>query len=107
MSQIFEIKKLLETESGLQNPYHEFLRIPAMSAGVYVLPTGGNDHQQPHGEDEIYYVIGGSGKMKLGGQEQPVKEGDVIFVEASAEHRFFDIAQELVLLVVFAPAETS
>jgi hypothetical protein len=29
----------------------------------------------------------------------------VIFVEAGLEHRFFDIKEELVLLVVFAPAE--
>jgi len=29
----------------------------------------------------------------------------VIFVEAGVEHRFFDIEKELVLLVVFAPAE--
>jgi len=31
---------------------------------------------------------------------------DVIFVEKNLEHRFFDIAEELVLLVVFAPAES-
>ena len=107
MSQIFEIKQLLESRSRLQRPYHEFLRIPAMSAGVYVLPAGALDRQQPHQEDEIYYVVSGSGKMKLGGEEQAVKQGDVIFVEASAEHHFFDIEQELVLLVVFGPAETS
>ncbi len=78
-----------------------------MSAGVYVLPARGNDHQQPHREDEIYYVVSGSGKMKLGSEEQSVKQGDLIFVEADAEHHFFDIVQELVLLVVFGPAETN
>jgi hypothetical protein len=31
----------------------------------------------------------------------------VIFVEAGQEHRFFDIQQELVVLVVFGPAESS
>jgi quercetin dioxygenase-like cupin family protein len=36
-----------------------------------------------------------------------VSEGGVIFVEAGQEHQFFDIQQELVLLVVFAPAESS
>jgi len=25
--------------------YREFLRVPAMSAGLYVLPAGGNDPQ--------------------------------------------------------------
>ena len=107
MSQIFEIKNLLERRSRSQRPYHEFLRIPAMSAGIYVLPAGAADHQQLHQEDEIYYVIRGAGKMRLGTEERPVKQGDVVFVEPHLEHRFFDIEQELVLLVVFGPAETT
>jgi quercetin dioxygenase-like cupin family protein len=45
--------------------------------------------------------------MRLGTEERSVQEGSVIFVESGLEHRFFDIEQELVLLVVFAPAETS
>ena len=28
-------------------PYREFLREPAMSAGLYVLPAGGTDLQRP------------------------------------------------------------
>ena len=44
--------------------------------------------------------------MRLGSNEKQVAKGDVIFVEANLEHRFFDIEEELVLLVVFAPAES-
>ena len=33
--------------------------------------------------------------------------GSVIFVAAGVEHRFYDIAEELVVLVFFAPAESS
>jgi hypothetical protein len=36
-----------------------------------------------------------------------VSQASVILVEANAEHRFFDIEEELVLLVFFAPAESS
>jgi mannose-6-phosphate isomerase-like protein (cupin superfamily) len=45
--------------------------------------------------------------MVLGREEREVREGDVVFVEKSLEHRFFDIVEELMLLVVFAPAESS
>jgi quercetin dioxygenase-like cupin family protein len=45
--------------------------------------------------------------MSLGAEERSVQAGSVIFVEPGLEHRFFDIEQELVLLVVFAPAETN
>ena len=106
MSQVFEIESLLG-QIKRDHPYHEFLRIPAMSAGLYVLAAGATDRQQPHREDEIYYVLRGKAKMRLGKEERSIQEGSVIFVEPGLEHRFFDIQQELVLLVVFAPAETN
>lgn len=107
MSEIFEIAKLQKARAARQRPYHEFLRVPAMSAGLYVLPAGAKDNQQPHKQDEIYYVVRGRAKMVLGSEQRSVKDGDVIFVESGLEHRFFDIQEELVLLVVFAPAETA
>ena len=86
--------------------YREFLRVPALSAGVYVLAAGATDPQKPHKEDEVYFVVRGRAKMLVAGEEQVVKAGTVIFVPANAEHRFFDISEELEVLVFFAPAET-
>lgn len=86
--------------------YREFLRIPALSAGVYVLAAGATDPQKPHKEDELYYVVRGRAKMLVSSEEQIVKTGTVIFVPANVEHRFFDISEELEVLVFFAPAET-
>ena len=87
--------------------YREFLRVPALSAGVYVLAAGATDPQKPHKEDEVYYVVRGRARMRIGEDEQVVKAGTVIFVAAEAEHRFFDISEELEVLVFFAPAESS
>lgn len=106
MSEIFKVSDL-KRQTDRERPYHEFLRIPAMSAGLYVLPAGGIDRQHPHKEDEIYYVVRGKAKMQLGTEERAVEAGDVVFVESRLDHRFFDIETELVLLVVFAPAESS
>jgi mannose-6-phosphate isomerase-like protein (cupin superfamily) len=86
--------------------YQEFLRVPALSVGVYVLPAGGTDPQKPHKEDEVYYVVRGHARMRVGSEEQVVKAGSVIFVAAQAEHRFFDVSEELEVLVFFAPAES-
>jgi quercetin dioxygenase-like cupin family protein len=91
-------------ESG--KPYREFLRVPAMSAGLYVLPAGGTDHQKPHREDEVYYVIRGRARFKAGSEDREVSAGSVIFVAAQVGHRFYDIDEELAMLVFFAPAET-
>jgi mannose-6-phosphate isomerase-like protein (cupin superfamily) len=93
------------TESG--KLYLEFLRVPRMSAGLYVLPAGGTDPQSPHKEDELYYVVSGRARMKVGFEDQAVTQGNVIFVAAGVEHRFYDIREELTVLVFFAPAETA
>ena len=87
--------------------YQEFLRVPALSVGVYVLAAGATDPQKPHNEDEVYYVVRGRARMRVGSEEQVVKTGTVILVSAKVEHRFFDISEELEVLVFFAPAETS
>jgi quercetin dioxygenase-like cupin family protein len=86
--------------------YFEFLRVPTMSAGVYVLSAGTTDPQSPHKEDEMYYVVRGKGRMRAGSEDQAVTEGSVIFVAAGVEHRFYEITEELTVLVFFAPAES-
>ena len=88
------------------NAYLEFLRIPSMSAGVYVLEAGSADRQSPHRQTELYYVLRGKGRMRAGTQDEAVRPGTVIFVAAGVEHRFYDIEEEISLLVMFAPAET-
>jgi mannose-6-phosphate isomerase-like protein (cupin superfamily) len=92
------------SESG--KDYREFLRVPAMSAGLYVLPVGATDRQKPHREDEVYYVVRGKARFKAGPEDREVSAGSVIFVGAQVGHRFYDIEEELAVLVFFAPAET-
>jgi quercetin dioxygenase-like cupin family protein len=86
--------------------YREFLRVPSMSAGLYVLASGSADPQRPHREDEMYYVVRGRARFKAGAEDQEVAAGSVIFVAANVEHRFYDVSEELAVLVFFAPAES-
>jgi len=87
-------------------PYLEFLRVPAMSAGLYVLAAGATDGQRPHREDEMYYVVRGRARFRAGEEDREVSAGSILFVAAEVEHRFYEITEELVVLVFFAPAET-
>ena len=86
--------------------YREFLRVPAMSAGLYVLPAGGTDPQRPHHEDELYYVVRGRARCKAGNEDREVHAGSLIYVPAEVEHRFYDIEEEVAVLVFFAHAES-
>ncbi len=83
--------------------YRQFVNRGTLSAGLYVLETGATDPQQPHAEDEVYYVLSGRARITVAGEERPVAAGDVIFVAANTEHRFHDITESLSLLVFFAP----
>ena len=85
--------------------YHECIRVPDLSAGIYVLEAGSADPQSPHTEDELYYVVRGRGVVTVGAETRPVVPGSLVFVPATVPHRFHDIAQRLELLVVFGPAE--
>jgi mannose-6-phosphate isomerase-like protein (cupin superfamily) len=87
------------------SPYLECLRRSSMSAGLYVLPAGGIDGQQPHRQDELYYIVRGKARMRAGSHDRAVGAGALIFVAASVEHRFHQIEEELEILVFFAPAE--
>lgn len=81
--------------------------MPSLSMGLYALPAGGVDPQQPHTEDEVYYVVSGRATIRVGEEDRPVESGSVVFVEARVEHRFHTITEDLTVLVFFAPAEYS
>ena len=105
--QTFNLRGLVaESERGSQR-WLEFLRVPSLSMGLYRLKAGQADEQQPHAEDEVYFVISGKASFRAGGQEQAVVPGSLIFVERTIEHRFMDITEDLAILVFFAPPEGS
>ena len=101
----YEISDLIRRrrrESG--ELYLEFFVSPGMSLGVYELAAGSDDPQQPHGEDEVYYVVSGRGQIRVDGEDRALCAGSVVFVGAEVDHRFHSIVEDLTLLVAFAPA---
>jgi mannose-6-phosphate isomerase-like protein (cupin superfamily) len=103
----YELAAVLDRRAASERAYLEFQRSPDLSTGLYVLPAGGVDRQQPHTEDEIYLVLAGRAQVTVGSDTAAVAEGSVVFVGAGVPHRFHDIAVELRLFVVFGPAEGS
>ena len=98
----FEVAEEMAKREESGEPYREFLRVPSLSCGVYSLPAGASDLQAPHDEDEVYFVVSGRGRIRVGGQEREVGRGSVLYVCASSEHSFFEIVEDMTLLVFFA-----
>ena len=103
----FDLCQIIEAHAQSGQLYHEFIRSDHLSAGLYYLAAGSMDPQQPHTEDEIYYVIKGAGFIQVGEEDRLVKEGSTIFVAKDAKHRFHTITEDLTILVVFAPPRRS
>jgi mannose-6-phosphate isomerase-like protein (cupin superfamily) len=103
--QAFELADLISQRAGSNKLYLEFLKVPDLSMGVYVLPTGGVDPQSPHTEDEVYYVVNGRAKIKVADEDRAVRAGSIVYVAQDVEHRFHSIEEELTAIVFFAPAE--
>jgi len=102
----YDLGALLAAHEENGRLYHEFIRVPALSVGLYRLPAGGKDPQQPHNEDEVYYIISGQGMIHVDGEDRPVQTGTTIYVAAHDIHYFHTITEDLTILVFFAPAET-
>ena len=102
--QIFEIDKIREAMTTGKVQYKEFLNVPSLSCGVYHLPKGAKDMQTPHDEDEVYLVLSGRATLKVGEELREVKEGTVLYVRATESHSFFEIEEDMTLLVFFAAA---
>lgn len=71
----------------------------------YLCRLGKLDPQQPHTEDEIYYIAQGRAHITVADEDAPVTTGSIIFVAANVTHRFHTIEEDLTVLVFFAPAE--
>jgi mannose-6-phosphate isomerase-like protein (cupin superfamily) len=102
----FESDELIARRREIGDRYHEFLRVPAMSAGVYGLPAGAPDPQPVHSEDEVYVVLRGRGTLRVADEDRPMAAGSIAYVAAGVDHRFHSIEEDLEVLVLFAPAES-
>ena len=103
----WELDHVKGIRAAAGRPYHEFLSVPDLSAGLYVLEVGAPDLQQPHTEDELYVVMEGRARVTVGQEVREVSAGSLIFVAATEPHHFHDIVERLVLVVAFGPAEGS
>lgn len=104
--QVFDIDEIRRSLSSGQVQYKEFLRVPSLSCGVYQLPKGAKDMQTPHDEDEVYFVMTGKARMQVAEELREVSAGDILYVKATEDHSFFEIEEDMTMLVFFASALT-
>ncbi len=100
--QVFDLAAIREKLKGEAVEYLEFLNVPALNCGVYFLAAGSTDMQAPHDDDEVYLVLDGRARMRVGEEERSVGPGSLLYISATTEHSFFEIEEDMTLLVMFA-----
>ena len=70
-----------------------------MSVEVFV--PRGIDHQEPHSQDELYFIMAGSADFVREGRRSAVAVGDALFVPAGERHHFEAISSDFISWVVF------
>ena len=104
--QVFDLPEMKGKLQGNPVEYLEFLNVPALNCGIYALAAGSTDMQAPHDEDEVYFVLTGKASMRLGDEERTIGPGSLLYVSAATEHSFFEIEEDMTLLVFFAATPT-
>ena len=90
-------------QTSFPSPCHEstfaqLFRHGTMEIEIY--RPEGEDLQQPHEQDEIYFVAAGSGRFEHEDSVEHVEAGDVLFVAAGERHRFVDFSDDFVTWVI-------
>lgn len=70
------------------------------------VPVGGSTQEHYHVRtEEIYYFTGGSGRMRIEGEEFPVAVGDAVAIPPGRRHKLWNTGDvPLTLLCCCAPA---
>jgi mannose-6-phosphate isomerase-like protein (cupin superfamily) len=94
-----QVHALLPPETQEGRRYAEPWTHGTMRTGFYA--PRGHDPQQPHDQDELYFVVSGSGTFVHGEERSAFKAGDALFVAAGVTHRFEDFTDDFGAWVVF------
>ena len=105
MMDAFDVDELVARLDTSNHDYAEFFRASSgtLSMTIAFWPAGGEDPQEPHAEDEVYYVASGRGKIRVADEDRDVQAGTVVYVAAGAGHSFHSIEEDLAVVVFWSP----
>ncbi len=86
--------------------FYTFINKENLAAGILRLDPGEEDTQEPHENDEIYYVVKGDGFLLVDKKDYPVSEGMSYYVAKNIPHKFHGNEKELVVMYFFSGSDT-
>jgi len=102
----FDLSTFLEKIKQSSSYFYTFINRDSLAAGILVLQAGEEDTQEPHDNDEVYYIISGDGFLKIKEKDYKVSKDKVFFVAKDVEHHFHGNKKELKVLYFFGGPDT-
>ena len=56
-------------------------------------------HHEDH--EEVYYIINGAGKIKMGNEETGLRDGDIIYIPENTTHSIINDGEETIDFLAF------
>ncbi|HEX2221305.1 MAG TPA: cupin domain-containing protein [Candidatus Limnocylindria bacterium] len=109
MADAFRLDDLVARLDTTRHDFAEFFRAPSgtLSMTVAYWPAGSVDDQDPHAEDEVYFVAAGRARLRVADDDRAVGPGSLVYVAAGVDHRFHDVDEDLRVLVFWSPPRHS
>ena len=79
-----------------------FIQGKKLSMGIQILKKGEVYGEPAHKNGEVYHILKGNAKLKIGRKTYNVKPGMAMHVPSKVKHDFFDVRNELVFMYIFA-----
>ena len=97
----FNLQDNLEKIKKSNSYFHTFINKDSLAVGLLVLKPGEEDTQEPHGSDEVYFIMSGNGYLKIKNKNYEILKDKLFFVEKNVPHYFHSNTKELKVLYFF------
>ena len=97
----FDLSTYLEKIKKSSSYFYTFINRDRLAAGILVLQAGEKDTQEPHDNDEVYYIISGDGFLKIKDKDYEISKDKLFFVAKGVDHFFHGNKTELKVLYFF------
>lgn len=75
------------------------------TAGYVVIQPRGRIPLHTHSNEEIYLIVKGTGRMRIGSEEKDVEAVSAVYIEPDAEHFLQNTGDgEMIMIFVYSPA---
>ena len=102
----YNLKDNLEKIQKSNSYFHTFINKDNLAAGVLILKSGEEDTQEPHENDEVYFVLSGNGCLKIKNKNYTVSKDKLFFVAKGTSHFFHSNTEDLKVLYFFGGSDS-